>query len=228
MLKYLKSFAHLLYPRNCTLCYSPLKNGEETICARCTIALPRSNFHKLEENPLYASLMGRIELHRAFAFLLYQKQNSTQQAIHAIKYYKEKELAYTLSRLFAKEVLQDLNSDFSVVVPVPLHPARMQQRGFNQAELIAEVIADELEIPLGSDYLLRNTNSTSQTTRNRFDRWKNMNTVFEIHNIHKYSGKHVLLVDDVITTGSTIEAAAHVTNEVSEKLSIAALAFTYS
>lgn len=207
---------NLFYPNVCLLCRKPLIEGEEQICLHCLCNLPRTRFHLQKENPVEQLFIGKITVLHASSFLYYEKGSPVQQLIHSLKYYDNKELAYLLGRLYARE-LQKANSPLcqaDYLIPVPLHPGKLRQRGYNQSERIAAGISSILHIPVEINVLSRHVQTESQTHKTVFDRWLNVKEIFSISGFIHLEGQHLLLIDDVITTGSTIAACAEALSSI--------------
>ena len=153
-----------------------------------------------------------------------------QNLLHHIKYYNKKELAFELGRYLGSE-LSEAGSfkGCDVIIPVPLHPAKKKKRGYNQSEWIAKGMSDKMNIPLNTNLLNRHVNSKTQTKKNREERWENVRSAFSVELPNQFTKKHILLIDDVITTGATIEAcASQLINHTDAKVSIASLAYATS
>lgn len=200
---------HLLYPNICLICGDILIEGEKYICLNCHYNLPLVSSEAAVNNPTEKLFAGRFMFSQAEAWLFFQKGNSVQTLIHAIKYHGNKQLAYLLGREAALKLTKtDLFKNIAYLVPIPLHHKRLKQRGYNQSEWIAKGMASVLNIEIDTVTLIRKKHNKSQTTKGVFDRWDNVHYIFELRNPEKFSNKHILLIDDVITTGATMNAAA--------------------
>jgi ComF family protein len=202
----LKDFLSLIYPRLCITCGNDLSKHENLMCTKCELDLPRTQYHKEPENPIEQTFWGRVKIEKASAYFFYSKGSRYQKLIHDLKYKGKQFIGYELGRKMASELGNTALSSVDVIVPVPLHPKKLKKRGYNQSECIAKGLSEALKIETNSHSLYRKTNTQSQTKKSRFDRWENVKDVFAIKNKHVFSDKHVLLVDDVITTGATLEA----------------------
>ena len=170
--------------------------------------------------------MGRFPFEAATSFLHFEQNNSTQHIVHQIKYYDNYPLAKTFGRMMGKDIRESHRFDsVDILIPVPLHPKKERQRGYNQSQLLCEAIAEEFQRPIYTHVLFRNTHTESQTHKTREERLKNMQNVFEVQNSKLIEGKHILLIDDVITTGSTTSECCEALLKVpGVKISIASLA----
>jgi ComF family protein len=217
----------LLFPILCVTCGNRLVTQEKFLCIDCWHDLPVTNFHFDAENKVARLFWGRVKLENATAFFAYNKGSNYQHLIHFIKYKGLKELGFETGRRFgiALSASPDFNSvDF--VVPVPLHPKKQKQRGYNQSEWIARGISESLKKPVSLFNLKRNLHTSTQTRKNRYERWENVENIFELTRPEEFKGKHILLIDDVVTTGSTLESCAFQLLQVENvKVSIATLAF---
>jgi ComF family protein len=189
--------------------------------------MPRTNYHLQVENPVAQLFWGRCLIEKAAAFSFYNKESRVSRLIHNLKYKGIKEIGYELGRIYGLTLkTSGYTSDIDLVIPVPLHPSKKRIRGFNQSELISTGIADVAGLPVSNDLLARIIITATQTKRSRYERWTNVEGIFRVSDPERIKGRHVLLVDDVITTGSTIESCA---NELLKtegvKVSVAALAF---
>jgi len=205
--KYIKDFAGLIYPKVCYACGNVLLSDEEVVCTFCLYELPETNFHNDNDNKLSQIFWGRVRLEGVTALFYYQKGSKVQRLIHEFKYRGKREIGVFTGKLLAGRLKEASNwKDIDVVLPVPLHPKKVRQRGFNQSEYFAIGISEGLGIGLSVNNLVRQFHSESQTRKSKFMRWKNVETVYEVKKPGAIKGKNLLLVDDVITTGSTIEA----------------------
>jgi ComF family protein len=204
-----------------------LYEQEEVICTKCLYHLPRTNFHVHESNPVSRTFWGRVELNAATSYLFFSKQGKTQRLMHNLKYRGKKQVGIYLGKQFGKELLKsDFYQSVQVVIPVPMHPKKQQKRGYNQSDLIAEGIAMAMNAELQTNNLVKVLNTSSQTKKSRYKRWENVKDVFQVRDEVLLKNKHVLLVDDVITTGATIEACAHrLANIEGVTISVASLAY---
>lgn len=202
---------NLFYPNLCLLCKEPLIQGEEHICSYCLYQLPQTGFHLIDNNPAEQLFAGKFPIEHASSFLYYAKGGNTQKLIHSLKYKDNKKLGYYLGKLAAQTLSQTTYyNDIDLLVPVPLHPDRLKSRGYNQSEWIARGIASVLCRPTDSTSLQRIKKTTTQTRKSVFDRWTNVQDIYQIQSTLNFTDKHILLIDDVITSGSTIGAAAEV------------------
>jgi ComF family protein len=224
----LEDFISLLFPRLCYGCGSHLMRNEKLICTECFVLIPRTNFHLQPDNPVARLFWGRCRIEKAAAFSYYTRDSRIRRLIHQLKYKGIREIGPELGRIYAR-TLKDSGflEGMDLIVPVPLHPSKKRKRGFNQAELVSEGISTISGIPVDTDIMQRRKATGTQTRRSRFERWTNVEDIFRINDYAALAGKHILIVDDVITTGSTIEACA---NEVLKaggtRVSVIALAFS--
>ncbi len=202
--------------------------NETSICTYCAYHLPKTNYHLTAENPVAKLFWGRVPLHSGAAYYSFSKGGKVQNLIHQLKYKGRKEIGYAVGQLYGHDLKKsDLFATVTDVIPVPLHAKKLKKRGYNQSELFANGIADSMNVTFNPTALLRVTASETQTRKSRFSRWENVAYVFEIREAELLKGKHILLVDDVITTGATLEACAQKILEIPDtKVSIATIAFT--
>lgn len=223
---YLRMLADQVFPRVCPLCGNILKNDEEYICLACLNDLPLTGIRDPQDNPAARLFWGRVPFHGVVSFLNYEKKNKTSRLIREIKYRGNRELGYEMGKFFGRKLAeQQFFPDADLVVPVPLHRRKRRIRGFNQSEHIAMGIADVLNKPLDTRTLYRRIYNPTQTRKNRYQRWENVKGIFAVRDPLAFSGKHILLIDDVITTGATLEACATAILSVTDaRISIISLA----
>ena len=224
----LNDFLSLIFPKVCAACGKSLFKTEESICTYCLYHLPKTNFHLYGDNPVVKLFWGRTGIHSASSLYSFSKGSKVQHLIHQLKYRGKKEIGNTLGKHYGKELkMSPLFSTANVVIPVPLHIQKLKKRGYNQSETFAQGIAEAMNAESSSEILIRTFSSETQTKKSRFARWKNVEEIFKVTAPEKLEGKHVLLVDDVITTGSTLEACANKILEVPNvKVSVATIATT--
>jgi ComF family protein len=220
-------FISLLFPRLCYGCGDHLLRNESLICTECYVVIPRTNYHLESENPVAQLFWGRCMIEKAAAFSFYNKGSRIRNLIHSLKYKGIRELGNELGHIYALSLKSSgFTSDIDLIVPVPLHNSKKRLRGFNQSELIASGISEVTGLPVDLCSLERIRVSATQTKRSRYDRWTNVEGIFHVNNTEPLKGKHILLVDDVITTGSTIESCANELLKVEgARVSVVALAF---
>jgi len=225
-LQLLSRFVDLVFPRSCASCGDPMVLNEKLICTQCLLELPKTNFHKHKINPVAQSLWGRANIENATAYYFFEKGSKFQNLIHAIKYKGQKELGLELGKLFGQELRDTKFNLVDEVIPVPLHPQKKRKRGFNQSEWIAMGLAESLNKTLNTKQLYRALANPTQTNKNRYERWENVEGIFDLKNPEALKEKHILLVDDVLTTGSTADACAQAILKTNgTKLSLAVLAY---
>ena len=220
----LNDLINLFYPKTCLCCDESLVRGEELICFKCLYRLPRTNFHFQPENIVEQMFWGKIMVSNATSFCYYHREGILQKLILKLKYQGFKELGYVLGYEFGLDLKNSIFNEIDLIIPIPLHPKRQKKRGYNQSEWICKGLSKAIERPLDIQSVLRTTSNTTQTKKGRFARWENVENIFSVANPQNITGKHILLVDDVITTGSTIEACAQKILEVENtKVSIATI-----
>ncbi len=210
----LSDIVELFYPRICAGCSTPLGTGEETLCLSCLYNLHRTHFHNNRNNPLEQIFWGRVNVKYATALCFYHKESTLQKIIMKLKYHGEKEIGYALGKELGAELLGTEFETIDLLLPIPLHPKRLKKRGYNQAEIIANGIAAFLNKPVDTTSVRRVVATQTQTRKNRFDRWLNVENIFEVTQPQLLSGKHLLIIDDIITTGATIESLITTLNEL--------------
>ncbi|MCL2683022.1 MAG: ComF family protein [Bacteroidales bacterium] len=202
----LKDLINLLYPLQCLACGKTLHQNEPLICVECLFHLPKTNFHNDPSNAVCRLFWGRAKVETATAFLFFSKSGKVQQLIHQLKYSKKPEVGIYLGKLFGKDLLKSPNfQGIDVIIPVPLHPKKIKVRGYNQSDKIAFGLSQTMSVPVDTTSFVRGVATETQTRKSRFSRWENVKDVFAIANENALKNKHILLVDDVITTGATIE-----------------------
>ena len=200
-------FISLIYPKICIGCNQALLKHEECICTICKFHIPKTNHFIIKENNLKKLFWGKVEISRAAALYEFVKDSSLQKMIHALKYEENKEVGIYLGKQIAYEMESSLFfNSIDYIIPVPLHPKKEKLRGYNQSLCIANGIKEILKIKIDSNSLQRKINTESQTKKNKYSRWEKVGQVFELTNKNRLNNKHILLVDDVVTTGSTLES----------------------
>jgi ComF family protein len=222
-----EDFFGLFFPNLCLGCGQPLIRGEETICSICYFHLPKTYFHNDPDNPLNKVFWGRVNIEAVTAFLYFHKGGTVQKLLHQLKYKGRPEIGLRLGKWYGAELSQaDIFRDVEKVIPVPLHPLKLRKRGYNQSQMFAEGLVCHLDAGLETRCLIRKVNSKTQTRKVRFDRWENVENIFGIKNPERIRDRHILLVDDVLTTGATLEACAQALLEAPGiKVSIATIAY---
>lgn len=200
----------LFYPRVCGGCDSHLHKHERNLCINCLYALPKTYFWDYDVNPIEKLFWGRLEVSAACSFLHFEQDSMVQQLMHRFKYKGNYGIGVELGKTFALQ-LKEKNwfVDVDVIVPIPLHVSKEQRRGYNQSAHIANGMGEVYNVPVRNKALSRTFASESQTNKSRYDRVENVDAVFSVNQQTQIRGKNVLLVDDVITTGATLEAAGN-------------------
>ena len=225
-MKYLSDFFRLLFPRKCCICGAPLVEYENSICSGCLLDLPMADTTKDKNNNVEQRFYGRIPIEAATAMLVFKHENKVQTLLHQIKYAGNEEAAITMGRQLGIWITQcGRFDDVDILVPVPLHSSKERKRGYNQSLLLCQGITQTFQRPISCGNLIRIKKTDSQTNKNREERLKNMEGVFRLCDEKSFENKHILLVDDVITTGATTEACYMAMDKVEGlKISIASLA----
>lgn len=223
----INDFMSLIYPRHCEACGNNLFAHEQFLCNVCKLNLPKSNYHCTIDSELGRTFSGRVPLVNAGSYYLYEKSGKIQKILHSIKYEEQKELGEHLGLMYGSDLAkQESFKEVELIMPVPLHKKKLSARGFNQSEWFAKGLAKSLEKEMDVSSLERVVDTATQTKKRKFQRWENVEGIFKLTPEAKLANKHVLLVDDVITTGATIEACWMALRHVPGiKVSVASIAF---
>lgn len=227
MLQFLKDFISLFYPEVCLACGEGLAEKEEFVCTTCLYKLPKTDYHNQLLNPMYKAFYGRAEIKAAAAYGYYTKGGVLQELVHEFKYNGKKGLATSFGKWYGAELKKvSTFSELDFIIPVPLHPTKLRSRGYNQSACFAEGLSKTLDVPVLPDVLKRTKNTETQTNKSRFSRWENVKDVFALDNKEQIENKHILIVDDIVTTGATIEACINVLNAASvASVSVASIGY---
>ncbi|PJA10039.1 MAG: hypothetical protein COX70_00045 [Flavobacteriales bacterium CG_4_10_14_0_2_um_filter_32_8] len=221
----LNDFFNLIFPKLCCACNQALLKNEKIICTTCIVNLPKTNFHLDVENPVNKIFWGRVPIEMATSFYLFSKKGKVQHLLHQLKYKGVKEVGSVIGNLFGQELKQSTSfNGIDYIIPVPLHKKKLKKRGYNQSEWIAKGLSEAMDIPINLNTLHRKVDSTTQTKKSRYNRWENVGEIFDITG-NELDNKSVLLVDDVLTTGATIEACAQVLIQHGCKVYVATIAY---
>lgn len=225
-MSYATDLGALFFPKYCSSCNRNLMHFEKAVCMHCLTHLPRLQLHDERDNAVEKLFWGRIDVEAATAFLSMPRNGISHRLIHRLKYHGDQEVGERLGALFAHELLEsERMKGIDVIVPVPLHPKKMHVRGYNQCDCIARGMAETLGAEISLNNLTRTHFSATQTRRGRISRWSNVKDIFWVREPEKFENKRILLVDDVITTGATIEACATALLKINGvQLSVGALA----
>jgi ComF family protein len=208
-MKLLKDLFYLFYPNICANCNEQLLQNEKVICTFCRHDLPLTNFQSYTKNKVSRIFSGRITIEKAYALLFFRKQGVTKNLIHALKYKGNEEVGVFFGNWIGEIVAK--NKEFSTVdfiVPVPIHAKKKKIRGYNQVTKFGECLSMHLKVPLNEDVLIRQSATKTQTLKSRFERFNDLESKFSAKNTSIFKEKHILIIDDVITTGATLEACA--------------------
>lgn len=218
----------LFFPLICPGCGNDLHRSDDKICISCFHRLPVTEFHKHASNPVEKIFWGRVPVASACSYLYFTSHSIVQHLMHELKYNGNREVGVFLGRQMGLALAESGRfDDVAGIVPLPLHPRRQKKRGYNQAEAIAEGIGAATGITVFSQALVRNTSTETQTRKNRQERWENIEGRFTVKHQQALEGRNILLIDDVVTTGATIEACARaILSCRGATVSIATLAYT--
>ena len=206
-----KGLIHLFYPTLCEGCKKPLVQGEEVLCIDCGSQIPRTDYHEIPDNDTSMRFAGRIPFHYATSLAWFTPDGLLQHLMHGLKYKRKKEIGTYLGHILGNELGQtNWIKKVDMIIPVPLHPKKQAARGYNQSSIIAHAMGKALHIPVDEKILVRKKHTESQTKKTREERVKNMAGAFELDLQLPMKNKHVLLVDDVLTTGATMEACGQI------------------
>lgn len=208
-MKILRTFADFLFPRRCAVCGCRMTVGESAVCGACTFALPYTGFRGVRANPAERMFWGRFPLGRASAYMFYLRDTDSRNVVFWLKYYGHRDIGVEMGRRIAAELVStDFFDGIDIVVPVPLSRRRLRRRGYNQSLMLARGVEQITGIPVCDRLLKRTVDNPSQTHRDRLQRLDNVKDIFSVVCKERVRGRHILLVDDVITTGATITSCA--------------------
>ncbi len=200
------SFLHLLFPHVCAGCGNDMLNENSLLCIRCMDALPETNFELHPGNPVEKVFWGRLPLAGATAQFYFTKESLMQHLMHQFKYKSNKSLGFQLGQLMGEQLVASGRFEVDAMVPLPLFPSRERRRGYNQATVLCEGMAKTMRVPILGKAIIRSQHTETQTKKGRVERWENIEGKFELKDPSLLRNKHILLVDDVVTTGATLEA----------------------
>ena len=226
--KYVRDFVSLFYPNLCLSCGNNLPYNQEVLCLSCQYQLPKTDHHLMAENAFTEKFWGRIPIKAGAAMYYYDKKDKVRNLIKQLKYHNKPFIGIKLGQLYGKTLrASTLFQEIDLIVPVPLHPKKLHQRGYNQSDQFAIGLSENMNIPWDKNILARPIFTETQTQKSKMDRFANVEHAFTVENPQKIEGKHLLLVDDVLTTGATLEAcAAKLLKTPGVKISMATMAIT--
>jgi ComF family protein len=222
----IRSLMHMFFPALCAACGQPLHSSERMICFGCRYRLPRTHFHLQRGNPIEQIFWGRVPLKAASAYYYFRKEGRVQRLLHQLKYKGAAELGREVGRMYGRDLSRSpVFSSATLVVPVPLAAEKQRIRGYNQSTVFAEGIAERLQLDMQAEGLRKIQHNETQTRKSRYARWENVSGIYQVNTSMNMHGKNVLLVDDVVTTGATLESCARaLLQSGAESVSIACIA----
>ncbi len=225
-ISFFDDFIALFFPRLCLACEKNIRSGEDQICLFCSYKLPKTDFHKIHENPVVQHFWGRVPIRNATAMFYFQEKSPVRKMMHQLKYKNKPEVGIALGKIYGKILAQEeVYQNYHLIIPVPLHIGRLRQRGYNQSAMFAIGLSESMQIPWKNS-LERKLATQTQTRKTRLERFENVQHAFKLKSPKSLEGKRILLVDDVITTGATLEACALKLFEIPGiELSVVTIAF---
>jgi ComF family protein len=220
-----RSLTHLFFPQVCYGCGSDLVNHDQLLCLHCLHQLPYTDFHLRAGNPVERIFWGRLPIAQAAGIFYLTKDSMLERLMYQLKYKGKKDVGTYCGTMIGHAIRETSFAHADALVPLPLFPAKERKRGYNQSALICEGISSVIEKPVWKQAIQRITGTQTQTQKNRIERWENMQGRFNISDAAALSGKHVLLVDDVITTGATLEACGKELVDAGATVSILTLGY---
>lgn len=207
----LNDFFNLIFPKLCSACQETLLKQEAIICTKCILTLPKTNYHLDNENPVFKVFWGRTEIEMAAAYYHFSKGSRVQRLLHQLKYKGGQEVGDIIGFNYGCELKESqFFKEIDFIIPVPLHKNKLKKRGYNQSESFALGLSRAMIVPVNTSDLYRMMDSKTQTKKTRYKRWENVGEIFGVIDDHNLTNKTILLVDDVVTTGATIEASAKI------------------
>ena len=204
-----RDFVSLIYPECCLACMQSLERGEKLVCTQCRYDLPRTNAHQEEYAALSQKFWGRTSIKHTLAFLKFTKGGKVQRLLHQLKYKGQREIGEMLGNWYGADLSESTLSDqYDLIIPVPLHESKLRRRGYNQSDSFAKGLSESMKVDWAAKVMERKTATQTQTKKGRWERWKNVEEIFVVADEERIQKKNILLVDDIITTGATLEACA--------------------
>lgn len=225
-LKFLNHLINLFYPSVCSACGNLLMQNEETVCLSCRYLLPKTLYEQNQDNPLAQMFYGQIDFNAVTAEFFFSKTGKVQHLLHQLKYEGNKDAGFFLGQQLGESIKNaEPFQGIDFLVPIPLHPKKEHLRGYNQSYVIAQGVEDKTKIPIIKDCLYRKVFTSTQTKKSREERWDNVKDIFDVKNQELLENKHVLIIDDVLTTGATLMAAGNTLSKIQDiKISVATAA----
>lgn len=223
--KIITSTLHLFYPHLCNGCGTDILSNDSLLCFECFNSLPHTQYAKYENNPIEKIFWGRLPIKAAFAEFYFDKESLIQHLVHQLKYKNNTGIGIYLGEMMGNSINSSNRfEEIDALVPLPLYPDKERKRGYNQAKIICDGISSVTKIPVLNNIVIRQRFTETQTRKHRTERWQNVSESFAVKDKTSLEGKHILLVDDVITTGATLEACGNCILQIpNTKLSIATL-----
>ncbi|MFK5957597.1 MAG: phosphoribosyltransferase family protein [Lutibacter sp.] len=227
-MKFLKDIINIFFPEVCLCCNEHLTTNENTICINCRHDLPLTNFSFEKNNLVEKSFFGRFPIENATALFYFFKKGKVQQLIHELKYNKQQQVGCFIGNWLGLEMTESTRfKNIDYIIPVPLHKKKLKTRGYNQVATFGKSLSEKLNISYHETFLIKVSATKTQTKKIRLDRWKNVQELFVVQHKNNLKNKHILLIDDIITTGATLEACCKAFKNIEGlKISIACMAYT--
>lgn len=222
---WLNGLLGLFYPKLCPACGSRLSE-QLVICMNCENSLPLTNFHLQADNVIAKQFWGRVEVEAVAACYYFTKGSKIQQLIHQLKYKGNQEVGELIGKLYGLSLKESVFDQIDLIIPVPLHPEKLKKRGFNQSTSFAKGLSEALQKPYYEDAVIRTSYTETQTKKSRWNRWLNVSEAFEVAQPKILHQKNILVVDDVITTGATMEALiSKLSQSIQARFYVASIAY---
>lgn len=224
-MKWISDIIELIFPRHCLVCGNILSNTEKDICLSCQIGMPL--IEERRRNEIEKLFWGFVNIERATSYIYYQKGSPYNNLLHYLKYKNRPMIGVRLAINAATEIAPSgFFKDIDLIIPMPLSKKKKRKRGYNQCDYIAQGVSQVTGIPIATDCVIRTKANETQTHKTREERWKNVENIFKVNKPQKLQGKHILLIDDVLTTGATIANCAKAINATGCKISIFTIAYS--
>lgn len=221
-----EEFLSLFFPRVCVHCNKSLQPSESVLCLPCFLQLPKMAPDSQTDNPVLIKFRNLTSIEHAYFYLHYQKQSAVQQLFRNLKYKNRPDVGIQLGKWFGQYLQEyNLHKQFDAIIPIPLHPKKQKRRGYNQSEKIAEGMSEVLDIEVLSNILVRTKETQTQTKKHKIDRWNTMQSIFSLTDQTALKNRRIIIIDDVVTTGATMESAVLTVQDASpDTISIGGIA----